>query len=116
MDLSKTFDTINHSLLLAKLEEYGFSMTSLKLIQSYLHNRFQRTSVNASFSDWKESETGGPQGSILGPLLFSIFLNDIFYFINNGNLCNYAYDNTLYSIGKTLNMVKKNLKINFLIM
>ena len=79
-------------------------------------NRFQRTSVNASFGDWKEIETGVPQGSIPGPLLFNIFLSDIFYFINNGNLCNYADDNTLYSIGKSLNMVKENLKINFLIM
>ena len=77
-------------------------------------NQFQRTSVNASFSDWKEIETGVPQGSILGPLLFNIFLNDIFYF--NGNLCNHADDNTLYSIGKSLNMVRENLKINFLIM
>ena len=115
MDLSKAFDTINHSLLLAKLEAYGFSMTSLKLMQSYLCNRFQRTSVNALFSDWKEIETGVPHGSILGPLLFNIFLNDIFYSINNGNLCNYADDNTLYSIGKSLNMVKESLKTNFLI-
>ena len=116
MDLSKAFGTINHSLLLAKLEAYGFFMTSPKLMQSYLCNRFQKTSVNASFSGWKEIETGVPQGSILGPLLFYIFLNDIFYFINNGNLCNYADDNTLYSIRKNLNMVKENLKINVLIM
>ena len=47
--------------------------------------------------------------------MFNIFLNDIFYFINNGNFCNYANDNTIYSIGKSLNMVKKNVKINFLI-
>ena len=53
MDPSKAFDTINHSLLLAKLEVYGFAMTSLKLMQSYFYNRFQKTSVNASFSDWK---------------------------------------------------------------
>ena len=116
MDLSKVFDALNHTLLLAKLEACSFPMTSLKLMQSYLSNQFQRTSVNASFSDWKEIETGVPQGSILGPLLFNIFLNDIFYFINNGNLCNYADDNTLYSIGKSLNMVKENLKINFLVM
>ena len=115
-DLSKAFDTINQSLLLTKLEAYGFSMTSLKLMQSYLCNQFQRTSVNASFSDWKEIETGVLQGSVLRPLLFNIFLNDIFYFINNGNICNYADDNILYSIGKSLNMVKENLKINFLIM
>ena len=95
MGLSKAFDTINHSSLLAKLKAYGFSIASLKLMQSYLCNRFQRTSVNASLSEWKEIETEVPQGSILGPLLFNIFLNDLFYFINNGNLCNYTDDNTL---------------------
>ena len=90
MDLSKAFETINPSLLLAKLEACGFSMASLKLMQSYLCNRFQKISVNALFSDWKEIEAGVPQGSILGPLLFNISLSDISYFINNGNLCNYA--------------------------
>ena len=116
MDLSKAFDTINHSLFLAKLEAYDFSMTPLKLMQSYSCNRFQRISVNASLSDWKEIETGALQGSILRPLLFNIFLNDFFYFINNGNLCNYAHESALYSIGKSLSMVKENLKISFLIM
>ena len=116
MDLSKGFGTINHSLILDKLEAYGFSMASLKLLPSYLCNRFQRTSVNASVSDWKEIKTRIPQGSILGPLLLNIFLNDIFYFINNDNLCNYADDNTLSSVGKKLNMVKETLKTNFLIM
>ena len=116
MDLSKGFGTINHSLILDKLEAYGFSMASLKLLPSYLCNRFQRTSVNASVSDWKEIKTRIPRGSILGPLLLNIFLNDIFYFINNDNLCNYADDNTLSSVGKKLNMVKETLKTNFLIM
>ena len=116
MDLSKGFGTINHSLILDKLEAYGFSMASLKLLPSYLCNRFQRTSVNASVSDWKEIKTRIPQGSILGPLLLNIFLNDIFYFINNDNLCNCADDNTLSFVGKKLNMVKETLKTNFLIM
>ena len=116
MDLSKGFGTINHSLILDKLEAYGFSMASLKLLPSYLCNRFQRTSVNASVSDWKEIKTRIPQGSTLGPLLLNIFLNDIFYFINNDNLCNYADDNTLSFVGKKLNMVKETLKTNFLIM
>ena len=89
MNLSKAFDTIKRSLLLAKLEAYGFSMIFPKLMQSYLCNRFQRTSVNASFSDLKEIETGVPQGSILGTLQLNTFLNDISSFINNGNLCNY---------------------------
>ena len=87
MDLPKAFDTINHNLLLAKLEAHGFSMTSLKLMQNYLSNQFQRTSVNTSFSDWKEIETGVPQGSILGSLLFNIFLNDTFYEMKLLQLC-----------------------------
>ena len=63
MDLTKAFDTINHSLLLAKLDAYGFSRTSLKLMQNYLCNRQQRISINGSFSDWTEVITGVPQGS-----------------------------------------------------
>ena len=57
--------------------------------------------MNAFFSGWEEISTGVPQESILGPILFNIFLNEIFYFINNANLCNYADDNALYSFEKT---------------
>ena len=78
MNLSKAFDTINHSLLLEKLIAYGFSNQALSLLQSYLCNRFQRSIINGSFSSWNEVITGVPQGLILGPLLF---LNDIFLFI-----------------------------------
>ena len=73
MDLSKAFDTINHSLLTAKLDACGFSRASLKLMQNYLHNRQQRISINGSFSDWTEVITGVSQGSILGPVLFMCF-------------------------------------------
>ena len=116
MDLSKAFDTINDSLLLAKLDAYGFSRTSLKLMQNYLCNRQQRISINGSFSDWTEVITGVPQGSILGPLLFNIFLNDIFMFISKCSLCNYADDNTLYSTGKNLNRIRRNLEMEFMIL
>ena len=82
MDLSKAFDTINHDLLIAKLEAYGFSTNALLFMPSYLKNRSQRVSINSSFSTWEKIIAGVPQGSILRPLLFNIFLNDIFYFEN----------------------------------
>ena len=71
MDLSKAFDTLNHELLIAKLHAYGFNRDSLKLINDYLSNRWQRTKINKSFSSWAELIQGVPQGSILGPLLLS---------------------------------------------
>jgi len=93
MDLSKAFDTINHELLIAKLYAYGFSKDALKLINSYMSDRWQRTKINKSFSSWSALLKGVPQGSVLGPILFNIYLNDIFYFLNC-NICKFADDTT----------------------
>ena len=95
-DLSKTSDCLSHELLLAKLHAYGFSFAALRLIHSYLTNRKQRTKVNSSYSSWEEILFGVPQGSILRPLLFNIFLCDMFFVMNDIDSASYADDNTPY--------------------
>jgi hypothetical protein len=77
LDMSKAFDTINHDILLYKLRYYGFNDTAIKLLQSYLKNRYQYVDLNGTCSEKLIITTGVPQGSILGPLLFIIYMNDI---------------------------------------
>ena len=81
MDLSKAFDTINHDLLIAKLGAYGLETDALRYMKSYLTNRKQRVRVNKTFNEWERITTGMLQGSISGPLLFNIFLNDLFLLV-----------------------------------
>ena len=109
-DLSKDFDCLNHNLLLAKLESYGFDKKYLKFIHEYLRERKQMTKVHNSYSTWRDVLFGVPRGSILGPLLFNIFMNDIFFFIKKTNIANYADDNTAYTFENDVASLLKTLE------
>ena len=113
MDLSKALDTLNDRLLLTKLQAYGLQPTALNQMENYLTGCFQRTNVSNSYKSWSEVITSVLQGSILGPLLFNIFLNDLFLYPQETFLSNYADDNTLYSIGNTTESIKRALSNDF---
>ena len=109
-DLSKAFDSLDHELLIAKLEAYGFTYDALKLIHSYLSNRYQRVRINSSFSFWLELLFGVPQGSILGHILFNIFLADMFLFVVDTDIANFADDNSPFFCSTDTDTVIKQLQ------
>ena len=95
LDLSKAFDTVNHTILLKKINYYGLSNTELRWFTSYLSNRLQYVTIDNIKSDLKPIESGVPQGSILGPLLFLIYINDLNYVSNYFKSILFADDTSL---------------------
>ena len=107
LDVSKEFDTLSHSILLRKLKHYGVCDLALNLMKSYLENRKQFVQFDECISEMKAIHKGVPQGSILGSLLFLIYINDI---LNSSYLFNflmYADDTTLYCRLEDIDSVNK---------
>ena len=112
MDLSKAFDTINHELLIAKLHAYGFSTDALEVLLSYLQDRQHRVKINTTFSSWTQLLQGVPQGSVLGPILFNIYINDIFFALKGVDILNFSDDTTPYVCDPNLKTVLETLEHN----
>ena len=96
-DLLKAYDCIDHELLTAKLNSYGFDNSSLTFNYSNLSERKQRTKINSSFSCWAEILFGVPKGSILGPILFNAYICDLFFEVRDLECASFADDTTPYS-------------------
>ena len=106
LDLKKAFDTVNHDILLAKLAHYGFRGHAFNFIQSYLKNRKQYTYVNNVKSNISSIDTGVPQGSVLGPLFFLLYVNDIVKCLHEEMASLFADDTAILLHNKNLQVLK----------
>ena len=95
------FDCLPHSLLIAKLQAYGFDKISTEYLKDYLSHRKLKIKINKTFSNWTNILHGISQGSILNPLIFIVFLYDLFLFKPNIDLVSYADDNTPFAMGSS---------------
>uniref|UniRef100_A0AAR2J957 Reverse transcriptase domain-containing protein n=1 Tax=Pygocentrus nattereri TaxID=42514 RepID=A0AAR2J957_PYGNA len=96
LDLKRAFDTVNHKVLLSKLSCFNFSIDSVKWMNSYISNRKQRVRIGKTQSTYLSCNTGVPQGSVLGPILFSLYINDLPSVCSSVNIQMYADDTVLY--------------------
>lgn len=112
LDLSKAFDYVNHSILLKKLKQYNFSNESILWFSSYLTNRCQLVQINNTRSSLRNIKTGVPQGSLLGPILFLFYINDLPLYLERCNTHLYADDGTLYCFSKSVDELEASLQLD----
>ena len=112
IDLKKAFDTVDHKILLKKLKFYGVRNTAHKWFQDYLTNRSQITCINDTQSKVDFIKTGVPQGSILGPLMFILYINDLPGSLKHSQVNMYADDTAFYYMDKNIDLVSQYLKID----
>ena len=110
MDHSKAFGCLPHELIIAKLAAYGLGKRALRVIFSYLKNRKQSVKVKGIQSLLKLIILGVPQGSLLGPIIFNIFINDLFYFIKSSDLHNFAVHYTKSVIASSVEELATDLE------
>ena len=110
MDLARAFDCVNHDILLDKLAHYGVVGKAHAWFESYLCGRQQTVKFDGSLSAWGSVRVGVPQGSILGPLLFSIFVNDLPSVVDHAQINMYADDTKLHCCGEDLQCVQNDLQ------
>ena len=114
VDIRKAFDLVDHILLLKKLRHYKLSAEAVNWFSSYLLNRKQKVVINNTESATENIVCGGGQGSILGPLLFLLFINDLPLYTNNVSTDLYADDTTLFQIGESQVSIERSLQLALL--